>query len=276
MKELFKIGSFGIYLFGITIALGMLAGLWIMIREAKRKELNIDKMFDLVVYTIIAGIIGARLYYVVAFNGDYYIKNPMEILFVHQGGLSIQGALIGGTLVAIWYIRKNALNFWKVADTFAPGIIIGQAIGRIGCDVFGVPMRTIYPWGIRIGSQILHPAQLYEVYLNLILFTYIWSIRDKNRYHGEIFIKYIIGFSINRAIVEFFRSNPIVYKPFTIAHITSFIIIIIALTVGKIIKDKSQPQNEGLGNGTVTVGFVDYSMIGAIGIIGTWFYYFIH
>jgi len=276
LKEIFRIGNVSIYLFGITIALGMLAGLWVMLKEAKRKELNNDKMFDLVLYTILVGLVGARLYYVFAFNPKYYLKNPVEILFVHQGGLSIQGALIGGILVAIWYIRKNGLNFWKVADTFAPGIIIGQAIGRIGCDVFGIPMKTIYPWGIKVGSQILHPAQLYEVFLNLILFTYLWTGRGKSKYNGETFIKYIIGFSIIRAIVEFFRTNPIVYKPFTIAHVTSLVIIIIALIVNKKIKNKSHNEQEIVANSTATVGFADYSLIFSIAVIGTWLYYFIH
>lgn len=276
MKEFFRIGNFSIHLFGMTIALGILAGLWIMLKEAKRKELNSDKMFDLVIYTILAGLVGARLYYVVAFNFKYYLKNPIEILFVHQGGLSIQGALIGGVLVAIWYIRKNNLNFWKAADTFAPGIILGQAIGRIGCDVFGIPMKTLYPWGIRVGLQILHPAQLYEVFLDLILFTYLWTTRRKSKYNGEIFIKYIIGFSINRSIVEFFRSNPIVYKPFTIAHVTSLTIIIIAFIINNKIRKTLHNEQETVANSTATVGFADYGLIFSIAIIGTWFYYFIH
>ncbi len=276
MKELFRLGNISIYLFGVTIALGILAGIGIMLKEAKRKELNTEKMYDLVMYTIIVAMVGARLYYVLAFNPKYYLKNPMEILLVHQGGLSIQGALIAGILVALWYVRKNNLNFWKVADTFAPGIILGQAIGRIGCDVFGIPMKTIYPWGVRVGSQILHPAQLYEVFLDLILFTYLWKGRGKSKYNGEIFIKYIIGFSINRGIVEFFRTNPMVFKPFSIAHVTSLIIIIIALIVNQKIKSKSLEEKEIVANNTVTVGFADYSLILGIAVIGTWFYYFIH
>lgn len=256
--------------------LGILAGLWIMLKEAKRKELNIDKMYDLVIYTVIAGIVGARLYYVIAFNFSYYIKNPMEILFVHQGGLSIQGALIGGILVAIWYIRKSSLPFWKTADTFAPGIIIGQAIGRIGCDVFGIPMNKVYPWGITIGGQILHPAQLYEVFLNLILFAYLWTKRGKTKYDGQLFIHYIIGFSINRAIVEFFRSNPIVFEPFTIAHVTSFIVILAAILIQRLIKNREDLKQESVGNATVTVAFVEYGLMLLVGILGTVIYYYIH
>lgn len=256
--------------------LGILSGLWIMLKEAKRKELNIDKMYDLVIYTVITGIVGARLYYVIAFNFSYYLENPLEILFVHQGGLSIQGALVGGILAAIWYIRKNGLPFWKTADTFAPGIIIGQAIGRIGCDVFGIPMNKAYPWGISIGGQILHPAQLYEVFLDLILFAYLWTKRGKTEYDGQLFIHYIIGFSINRAIVEFFRSNPIVFEPLTVAHVTSLIVIIVALLIQRIIRNKEELRQESVGNATMTVGFNEYALISLIGIIGTIIYYNIH
>lgn len=276
MIELFKLGSVGIYLFGVTIGLGVLAGLWIMVREAKRKGIYSDKILDLVTYTIIAGIVGARLYYIIAFNFSYYLENPVEIFYFHQGGLSIQGALIGGTLIAFWFMRKNGMPFWKTADTFAPAIIIGQAIGRIGCDVFGIPMNRVYPWGIAVGGQILHPAQLYEVFLNLILFVYLWTRRGKTKYDGQLFVNYIIGFSIIRAIVEIFRSNPIVFGPFTIAHATSFVVILVALFVQRVISKKENLQKDSVANATVVVLIAEYGLIALIGILGTIIYYTVH
>lgn len=276
MIELFTLGNISIYLFGVTIGLGVLAGLWLMVREAKRKGIYSDKILDLVIYTIIAGIIGARLYYIVAFNFSYYLENPIEVFYFHQGGLSIQGGLIGGILIAFWFIRKNGMPFWKTADTFAPAIILGQAIGRIGCDVFGVPMDTVYPWGIVVGGQILHPAQLYEVFLNLILFAYLWTKRDKTKYDGQLFINYIIGFSIIRAIVEIFRSNPIVFGPFTIAHVTSFVVIILAVLVQRVISKKEYLKKDSVANATVIVSIAEYGLIALIGILGTIIYYTVH
>lgn len=276
MVELFRIGHVSIYLFGVTILIGMLTGLWMMIREGKRKGLDSNKMLDLATYGIISAVVGARVYYVIAFNFSYYLKHPIEIFAINQGGLSIQGGLIAGITFALWYTKKHKLSFWKAADAFAPGIILGQAIGRIGCDVFGIPMENIYPWGIRINGQILHPAQLYEMFLDLILFTYLWRSRGKSKYNGELFIKYVVGFSMIRGIVEFFRSNPIVFKPFTIAHVTSLIIIIVALIIGSRIKKKGQIQHQDVENGIATVGATEYGLIAIIGIVGTWFYYFIH
>ncbi|TDT63653.1 prolipoprotein diacylglyceryl transferase [Fonticella tunisiensis] len=276
MVELFKIGHFSIYLFGVTIALGMLAGIFIMSREAKRKGLNADKMFDLALYTILAAILGARLYYIIAFAPGYYLKNPGEIIKINAGGLSIQGGLIGGILFALWYTKKKEISFWRAADAFAPGIALGQAIGRIGCDVFGIPMKKIYPWGIKVSGQILHPAQMYEMILDLILFTYLRRRRGKIKYNGELFIKYIIGFSINRAVVEIFRTNPIVINPLTIAQVTSIAIIIIALFVNRFLKSRSEILQEDVANNTVEVPIYQYLLILALAAAGMWFYYYIH
>lgn len=276
MRELFRIGHSSVNIFGIMIVAGMIAGILIMLREAKRKGLNQDKVLDLTIFTIIAAVLGARLYYIIGFNFSYYLKNPLEIIFINQGGLSIQGGLLGGILFAAWYTKKKGLSFWEAADTFAPGIAIGQAIGRIGCDVFGVPMKTIYPWGINVGTQILHPAQMYEMILDLLLFAFLWRRRGRLKYKGQLFVNYIIGFSVNRAIVEFFRTNPVVIKPFTIAHVTSFVIIIIAAIAGRIIKVKNQIEQGSVSNETVKVPLYQYALILLIGIVGMVIYYFVN
>lgn len=168
------------------------------------------------------------------------------------------------------------MPFWKIADIFAPAIILGQAIGRIGCDVFGVPMNTVYPWGIAVGGQILHPTQLYEVFLNLILFTYLWTMREKTKYDGQLFINYIICFSIIRAIVEIFRSNPIVFGPFTIAHVTSFVVIVLAVFVQRVISNKEILKKDSIANDSVIISITEYGLIAFVGIIGTIIYYAVH
>ncbi|PRX19234.1 phosphatidylglycerol:prolipoprotein diacylglycerol transferase [Orenia metallireducens] len=262
---LFRLGPFSISLFGTFIALGIAAGFYILNQEAKRKNLDQDEVFNLALYSIIAAIVGARLYYVLIFNPAYYLKNPSEIIMIQQGGLSIQGGLFGAILVAGLYLNKKELSFWKVADAFAPAIILGQAIGRIGCDVFGVAMDKVYPWGVKISGQLLHPAQAYEIILNYILFAILWNRRDKVKYNGELFLLYIIGFSINRGIVEFFRSNPIVFKPFTVAHLTSLIIIVIAGVIMRFIKNEKgdspqqlrvTPKRKLIDNLIILVGMI--------------------
>lgn len=276
MVELFKIGSFEIYLFGVTIVLAMLVGMGVILLEAKRKEMNTEKIMDLMLYTLIASFIGARVYYIVAFDLSHYLSNPMEIIAIRNGGLSIQGGIIFGIAFAIFYTKIKNINFWETADVFAPGIIIGQGIGRFGCDVFGIPMEGSYPWGINIGSTLLHPVQLYEAFLNIGLFIFLWQFRDKTKYKGQLFIRYIIGFSIIRGIVEFFRVNPIVFEPFSVVHLTSALLIVIALVIRSIIKDKNLIKEEHSFNDDILNDKIIYSLVVLTVIVGTWVYYSVH
>lgn len=276
MVELFKIGNFAIYLFGVMIAIGMIIGIYLVHSESKRKGLDIDIIFELAMYTLVASVIGARLYYILVFNPSPYIQNPVEIFSFRDGGLSIQGGLIGGILFSFWYTKRKKLNFWIAADAFAPGIVAAQAVGRIGCDIFGIPMKTSYPWGIIINSQLLHPAQMYEMILDLILFVYLWNRRGKIKYNGQLFINYIIGFSINRFIIEFFRTNPVVIGSLTVAHITSIVIITVALIVRNITKNKERMGKTDLQDNIVKVYGYEYVLVVLVGAIGMFIYYNVH
>ena len=238
-KTLIELGPFSIHLFGVFVALGVLVGLYVAQKEAKRKGLDADKIFNLVIASIIAAIVGGRIYYILVFNPGHYLNNLHEIFRISAGGLSIQGGLIGGILFGVVYSKYQQLSFWKVADTVAPAIILGQAVARVGCDVFGVVMEQPRFWGVMINNQVLHPAQIYESLLNYILFLGLWNYRDKTKYHGQLFIFYLIGFSFNRAIVEFFRTNPYVIGQFTVAHVTSIFIILVSVVIGFYLKDKS-------------------------------------
>jgi len=276
MVELFEIGPIKIYLFGVTIVLAMLVGMAIILKESKRKEMNSESIMDLMLYTLVASFIGARVYYIIAFDLSHYLSNPMEIIAIRNGGLSIQGGIIFGIVFAIFYSKVKNINFWKAADAFAPGIIIGQAIGRFGCDVFGIPMVGSYPWGIDVASVIRHPVQLYEAFLNIGLFILLWKFRDQTKYHGQLFIRYIIGFSIIRGIVEFFRVNPIVFEPFSIVHLTSVLFIAIALITRSRIKDKDLIKNTQSSKDDILKDWMIYILAVLIGMIGTWVYYSIH
>jgi len=279
MKILFNIGGLSIHLFGATIALGILVGFFVMLSEATRKGLDREKLSDLAMYTIVFGIIGARLNYILAFNPSYYIQNPKEIFMINQGGLSIQGALIVGTIFAILYMKKKNIPIWKTADAFAPAIIMGQAIGRVGCDVFGIPMIKNWFWGVNVGGQLLHPAQIYESILNYILFLVLWNKRKNTKYDGQIFFIYIIGFSINRFIVEFFRTNPMIFGPISVAHLFSLGIILVAIIVMIWLNKKQYNPQLAIGNNTVSKKQLDFksvAIIGAAVIVSVAFYYFIH
>ncbi|WHH60002.1 prolipoprotein diacylglyceryl transferase [Petroclostridium sp. X23] len=236
MKVLFHVFGFPVHFFGLMIAVGMLAGIYVAYLEAKRKGLNVDKLFDIVLYTVIAGVIGARVFYIVFYNPAYYIENPMEIIKINEGGLSIHGGLLAAFIVAILYVKKHKLSFFKYADAIAPAVILGQGIGRIGCDVFGKAMTTQLPWGIKYQGQLVHPAQVYEFILDYLVFFILWRMRKSVKYDGQIFLWYVVLFSVNRGIVELFRVNPSVIGWFSISHLLSLLFIISTLIVMYFVK----------------------------------------
>jgi phosphatidylglycerol:prolipoprotein diacylglycerol transferase len=132
MQPVFSIGPFTVYLLGLMTAIGTLIGLLLFIREAKRRGLNHKLLTDGVIYSLIGGIIGARIIYVVVYSPSYYLSNPLEILFIFKGGLSIHGGIIGGLLVGYLFMKRHKMPIWKTLDVVAPSIILAQGISRIG------------------------------------------------------------------------------------------------------------------------------------------------
>ncbi|MBU5313489.1 prolipoprotein diacylglyceryl transferase [Tissierella carlieri] len=273
MKTILNISHYSINVFGLFIAIGIIVGYLITMKEAKRKEFSTDTISDLIFYVIIFGIIGARLYYVLVFNLDYYLNNPNKIIAIWDGGLSIQGALIGGGIAALVYSRRKEINLWRAADIMGPGTILGQAIGRVGCDVFGIAMKNKYFWGVLRGSELLHPAQMYESVLNYILFGILWARRKSVKYDGQLFFTYLIGFSINRFIVEFFRANPIFIKPLTVAHATSVILIIISIIALRILKKKGNNSDNINETRIFSINVGEIAIILSMIIVSLFLYY---
>ncbi|MDW7674879.1 MAG: prolipoprotein diacylglyceryl transferase [Bacillota bacterium] len=238
MKQLFSIGPFNIHFFGIMIAIGALIGLWFFVKEARRRKLNESLLIDGALYSIMAGFIGARLVYVLIYSPAHYLANPIEILFVHQGGLSIHGGILGGLLTGYLYLKKHQLPIWETLDAAAPALILAQGISRIGCDVFGAPVVSALPWAIEFQGELLHPAQAYEFLLDYLLFGYLWVRRTAATYHGQIFLHYLIGFMAIRGIVELFRINPMILGPFSVSHALSAIGIGIGIILMMILKKR--------------------------------------
>ncbi|NJD01626.1 MAG: prolipoprotein diacylglyceryl transferase, partial [Ruminiclostridium sp.] len=204
--------------------------------------------FDIALYSIISAIVGARLFIILIYNLSYYLKNPVDVFKINEGGLSIHGGILGALIFVFFYFRKQKLSFFKYADAIVPGVILGQGIGRIGCDVFGKVMSTPLPWGIERQGQILHPAQVYEFLLNYLVFFVLLRKRKSIRYDGQLFLWYIILFSINRSVVELFRNNPSVVGWFSISHLLSLFFIIGAIIVMYFIRKKKfeiPAENEG-------------------------------
>lgn len=248
---LVQIGPISIRWYGLMIALGCLAGMWVAGKEAERKGIRKEKIQDFFLYVILGAIIGARVYYIAFSDRSQIWDNPLSLFAIWQGGLAIHGGILGGLLVALFYTRKQGIPFWKLADTVAPSLILGQAIGRIGCffngDAHGYP--TSLPWGLvyspespagqMFPGQPLHPTQLYEMIFNLIIFGILWKVRKKVKVDGHLFLLYVILYSLIRIFVEHFRADKLIYfGDVSAAQSLGIVGIVVAFTLMLALKRK--------------------------------------
>jgi phosphatidylglycerol:prolipoprotein diacylglycerol transferase len=215
--ELFKLGPLIIHTYGVLVAAGFLLGLGLAVRQAKKENIPPDKIVDLGFYILLSALIGSRLFYILI-NASHYLKNPLDIFKIWEGGLVFYGGLLLAVPTVIWYIKKNSLGVWSIADTFAPSIAIGHAIGRLGCFFagccYGKPAEGL-PWAVTftdpeslaiIGVP-LHPTQIYESLGEFINFFILIILQRYKSFNGQLFQTYIILYSVLRFIVEFFRGD---------------------------------------------------------------------
>lgn len=218
---LVQLGSFQLRSYGVVVALSFLLGLWLAVKEARRKGIDPRVIEDFAMYAFIGGLVGARLYYIVFSNPAYFLERPWEILAVWHGGLGIIGALFGGILAALWYCRKKNVPLWRLADTLAPGVILGQAVGVLACllngDSYGKASSA--PWAITYTDPRalaplnvpLHPVELYEMAAYFLVFVLVWGMRKRLATDGSLFLLYLAGYGAARIAVEFFRGNPAIF-----------------------------------------------------------------
>lgn len=228
-RILFHLGPVTVYTFGASIAIGALVAILLADREAKRLEMDTDQVSTLSMIILVAGILGARIFFVMFYDPIYYWQHPLDIFKIYEGGLSIHGGILGAIMAGLWYTRRTALPFWAAADMLAPAAVLAQGIARVGCDVYGKIMTATWPWGVEVQGQLVHPVQIYETLLDLALFIFLWGKRERQRYEGQIFIYYLGGYALIRLILEFFRTNPVWIGILTPAHLTSIIFIVAAL-----------------------------------------------
>ncbi len=226
MPEGFFIGSFEVRFYGIILMLGAVAGAYLASREAKRRQHEPDIVWDLMIYLLIGGIIGARLWHILTptpstgITAGWYFTHPLDALNIRKGGLGIPGAVIAGAIVLFFYTRRHGLNFAEWTDIAAPGLALGQAIGRWGNffnqELYGAP--TNLPWKIYIDPEhrlagftnvaYYHPLFLYESIWNLgNMFLLLWiSHRFSDRLkNGDIFLIYLIVYPVGRFLLDFLR-----------------------------------------------------------------------
>ncbi|RII31875.1 prolipoprotein diacylglyceryl transferase [Clostridium chromiireducens] len=273
MKELFSIGPIHIYFFGLMIAIAAIAGGAFAIKQGEKRGINEDIMFNLIIIVLISGVLGARLFYILFYNPSFYFNNPGEIIKIDEGGLSIHGGIFSAIVAGYVYSIKSKIAFFKLADIAVMGIALAQGIGRVGCDVFGKAMINIMPWGINYNGQILHPVQVYEFILDYILFIILWRRSYKKKFEGELFVIYLIAFPIIRGIVEFFRINPVVWGPFSISHLLSFILVVIGIVSYILLAKRTKEDCDIFTENKISLATVIFYLIALIAVSIFIFYF---
>lgn len=231
--EICKIGSFTIYSYGLMLVLGFFLCVYLSLFQAKKEQFDPDQIFNLLFYIFISGIIGSRLFYVI-YNASFYLRNPLEIVMLQRGGMAWFGGLTLGSITAVIFIRKNKLNLLKTLDLIVPFIVLGQALGRIGCFLNGCCFGRHSDFGIffPVHEDILIPTQLYSSLLLLLIFVVLRFLQDKKHLPGQILASYLFLYSIKRFFIEFFRADsPKVYLGLTIFQLLCLAVFVSSLVI---------------------------------------------
>ncbi len=218
--EIFSIGGFSIRWYSLMFVFSFYFGYLIVSRMLK-KEGVAEKMFDkLLTWMVIATIVGARLGHVLFYQPDYYLKHPLEILLIWEGGLASHGAAIGITIALWWFARKEKIDFWLLADRIVIAVALAGFFIRMGnlfnSEVFGRP--TTLPWGFiftSVDSIPRHPSQLYEALAYLLIFFFLfWYYHKKQRKpeRGVLFGWFLILIFGVRIIIEFLKEPQVDFE----------------------------------------------------------------
>lgn len=250
----FEIFGFHIGWYGIIIAISLVVGFAVVYFIAKYRKVREEEVLNFAPFAMIFSILGARLLHV-AVNWSYYFgnfpltKSLINIFDIRSGGLAIQGAILGGILTLIVFVKIRKLNFWLWTDITAPGLVLGQAIGRWGCyfnqEAFGRP--TSLPWGIFIDPanrpydyasfEYFHPTFFYESVANFALFLFLMFMHRfyKNRPdrlpYGLILSMYLGIYAVYRTFIEYYRIDSAYFGPVKVVYIINLVALIAALAI---------------------------------------------
>ncbi|HIE17426.1 MAG TPA: prolipoprotein diacylglyceryl transferase [Dehalococcoidia bacterium] len=209
----FSIGAFEVRWYGIMVVMAVITVIAITLLEARRVGIAEEHVYSIGLWAIIGGVIVSRLFHVVD-RWDYYVAHPEQL--VRLEGLTIYGAVIGAMLGMLVYTWVKKLSFWQIGDIAAPGAILGQAVGRIGCLLSGCcyGVATSLPWGIvytHPGSygphEVVHPTQVYHLIWNLIGFSLLWLLRRRIRPQGSLFLLYLAIYAAGDLSIRFVREG---------------------------------------------------------------------
>jgi len=243
-----QVGFLQIHVYGLMLMFGAIAGTLVAAMEARRRGLKASYAVDALPWALIGGVIGARIWHVLTpslssqiygTTTERYLRDPLSIIRVWEGGLGLPGAVLGGVIGLYIYARRNQLNFPLLLDIAAPGLALGQAIGRWGNyfnqELYGKP--TNLPWKIYIAPEhrmpgyesvaYYHPLFLYEAIWNLFnmaLLLYVARRWEKVLLPGDVFLIYLVVYSIGRFFLEFLRMD---YSPVFGVNINQLVMVLV-------------------------------------------------
>lgn len=219
---LFRLGSFEVTSFGVLVALGALAGIWLFTRELVRSGLPPDAV-NAAVASVVGGLAGAKLLWTLEHLGD----EPLTALLLSRGGMSWFGGLLGGLGTGLWMLRRHRVPLIQALAAATPALAVGHAIGRVGCFLVGddygrpssLPWAVAFPEGLPPTSVTVHPTQLYEA---AVLAALAWALlrwRRRGVADAVVLGRYLMIAGATRFAIEFIRVNVRVVGPLTVAHV---------------------------------------------------------
>jgi len=219
--EIFRIGNFPINTYGVFLALAFLGAIMVTVRLGARDGLPRERIYDLCLWMLLSGLVGSKL--LMFFTEPEYREHPAQLVsldFLRSGGV-FYGGLLGAVVAAYFLMRRYKLPWWKTADACAPGLALGNVLGRQGCFSAGCcwGKPTNLPWGVKfteLGHEItgvptgirLHPTQLYESFAMLIVFFFLLWLHRRRRFSGQVILAYAVLYAAIRFAIEFLRDDP--------------------------------------------------------------------
>lgn len=253
----FSIGSYPIAWYGIIIAVGLLLALLYGMKVSKRYKITTDDLSDVVIFSIIFGIIGARLYYCLFFVDSYgtnpYFQDPLSMIYIWEGGLGIYGGMIAAFITAFVVCKIKKISVGAVFDIASLGFLIGQAIGRwgnfINQEAYG--SETTLPWGMQVAYEQnpVHPCFLYESLWCILGFVLLHIYSKHRKFNGEIFLMYISWYAFGRYFIEALRTDSLMIGNLKISQVVAVVLFIasLALLIYKRVKINKENIENSIG-----------------------------
>lgn len=242
----FQFGPLRVAWYGIIIVFGMFVAVWLSIKEGEKRGIEEDFIVDLAFRIIPAGLIGARLYYVL-FELDVYLQDPIRIFYIWEGGIAIYGGLLAGFATLVWYTKKKDIAVWLLLDVLAPHVMIAQAIGRWGNfvnqEAHGGEVARSFLERLMLPNFIIeqmniqgtyyHPTFLYESLWNLAGFIILMVVRSKDEIlrRGETALGYVAWYSLGRIWIEGMRTDSLYIGPLRVSQVLSGVLLVVAVSL---------------------------------------------